>query len=591
MTTRNKKNVVPRKKLTFQEKEDRRKKMEVKKFQTNIKYIFLNSGFTYIQSEYKEIKLNIVGFSAIEFDAIFVYENIIVIVEDTSNKKTKNHLPNKIIKFESILDLDNKEVLIESFINKFDDFAHYVSDHQEYDKKHYIIRVAYFSMQNVSEHLKEQAISKNIKIIEKPLANYFYFLVKNIMESAKYELLKFFDIQFSKLGKNILSGGNEESKATYNGFLLPSENSSYPDGYKIVSFYIDPESLLKKSFVLRKNSWIDPDISYQRILDAKKIKQMRKYLATDKRVYLSNIIATLPPETKILDIESSNQLDEASQNYVKPIKIIIPDEYNVIGIIDGQHRVYSYHESTEKDAIEQAIRKLRLKQNLLVTGIIYPENQSEYERLRYEAKLFLEINTKQTKVKSVLTQEIELIVYPYSSTAIAKAILIKLAKKGALKDKLEEHTFDDSKKLKVSSIVSYGIKPLISKEGIESLFTIWPEKDRKDQIIQQSSKEALDMFIDFCVMEINFLLNAIKAVSGKNWQIDDEKRMLTPTAINGFLKCLRLIVKNGDARNIEIYKQKLQGITEFDFIKYKSSHWSQLGIDIYNQYFNNTTVN
>lgn len=591
MTTRNKKNVVPRKKLTLQEKEDRRKKMEVKKFQTNIKYIFLNSGFTYIQSKDKEIKLNIVGFSAIELDAIFVYENIIVIVEDTSKKETKNHLPNKIIKFESILDLDNKEVLIESFINKFDEFAHYVSDHQEYDKKHYILRVAYFSMQNVSEHLKEQALSKNIKIIEKPLANYFYFLVKNIMVSAKYELLKFFDIQFSKLGKNILSGGNEESKATYNGFLLPSENSSYPDGYKIVSFYIDPESLLKKSFVLRKNSWIDPDISYQRILDAKKIKQMRKYLATDKRVYLSNIIATLPPETKILDIESSNQLDEASQNYVKPIKIIIPNEYNVIGIIDGQHRVYSYHESTEKDDIEQAIRKLRLKQNLLVTGIIYPENQSEYERLRYEAKLFLEINTKQTKVKSVLTQEIELIVYPYSSTAIAKAILIKLAKKGALKDKLEEHTFDDSKKLKVSSIVSYGIKPLISKEGIESLFTIWPEKDRKDQIIQQSSKEALDMFIDFCVMEINFLLNAIKAVSGKNWQIDDEKRMLTPTAINGFLKCLRLIVKNGDTRNIEIYKQKLQGITEFDFIKYKSSHWSQLGIDIYNQYFNNTTVN
>jgi len=261
----------------------------------------------------------------------------------------------------------------------------------------------------------------------------------------------------------------------------------------------------------------------------------------------------------------------------------LPDEYNVVGLIDGQHRVYSYHEGN--DSFDSQIRKLRDKQNLLVTGIIYPPGLSEDDRILFEAKLFLEINSKQTKVKSVLTQEIELIVNPFSVTAIAKAILIKLARKGALKDKLEEHVFDDAKRLKISSIISYGLKPLIKKEGADSLFSAWPEVEKRDNLLLQKNREHLEDYINFCVEEINYILNAAKLSHLEGWNIGHESKILTPTAINGFLKCLRLILENGDARSLASYKALLSKVSEFDFTKYKSSHWNQLGNDLYKEFF------
>lgn len=310
---------------------------------------------------------------------------------------------------------------------------------------------------------------------------------------------------------------------------------------------------------------------------------MRRYLSENKRVYLSNIIATLPATTKLGDIKTRDQLSAADQNKVKPVTISVPNEYNVIGLVDGQHRVYSYHEGL--DNYDAQIKTLRLKQNLLVTGIIYPDSVSEDDRALFEAKLFLEINSKQTKVKSALTQEIELIVNPYSATAVAKAILMKLARSGALKDKLEEHVFDDGEKLKVSSIISYGLRPLIKKEGNDSLFTAWGESAKKEDIIELRNTKSLDSFVEFCAQEINLFLNAIKKTAHEEWKIGGDRKMLTPTAINGYIKCLRLILENNGDRGFTYYEAKIVGIENFPFTNYKSSHWNQLGIDLYERFF------
>lgn len=576
---------TPRKKMTAEQKAQARalakKKREEKKFRISTKEIFTGSGFDFIVSENKEFTLNTqTGSRTTELDGIFVYENVIVIVEDTCTASPGTHLAGKKIIFE--LAIKNKNDFINCLKENISDFSEYF-DKKNYEPADYILKVIYFSMNSVdSEHI-ESASRAGIQVVERALTNYFHSLVKSISTSAKYELLKFMKVSYSELGVAKLSGGNSGSINTYNGFLLPEANSSYPTGYKVISFYVDPASLLKKSFVIRKNGWIDPNLSYQRILDIPKIKLMRKYLSENKRVYLGNIIATLPPTTKISDINNSNQLTEDEQTKVKPVKISIPDEYNVVGLIDGQHRVYSYHEGI--DAFDTEIKKLRNKQNLLVTGIIYPEGISEDDRILFEANLFLEINNKQTKVKSVLTQEIELIVNPFSVTAIAKAILIKLARKGALKDKLEEHVFDETKKLKVSSIVSYGLKPLTKKDGGDSLFTAWNEIEKKDGILLQRNRDYLEEFINFCVDEINQLLNAVKISFPSGWNIGHENKILTPTAINGFLKCLRLILENGNDRGLEIYKNHFCKISEFDFSMYKSSQWNQLGNDLYLKYF------
>jgi protein tyrosine/serine phosphatase len=81
------------------------------------------------------------------------------------------------------------------------------------------------------------------------------------------------------------------------------------------------------------------------------------------------------------------------------------------------------------------------------------------------------------------------------------------------------------------------------------------------------------------------LLNAVKISAPQRWTIGDESKILTPTSINGFLKCLRLVLEDKGNRNLQFYKNKLSNVSEFDFSKYKSSHWNQLGIDLYQQFF------
>ena len=89
-------------------------------------------------------------------------------------------------------------------------------------------------------------------------------------------------------------------------------------------------------------------------------------------------------------------------------------------MVDGQHRTYAYFEDASDD---QEIAKLRLRQNLLVTGIIYPEGTSSADREKFEARLFLEINANQTTAKSNLKQAIGLILDPFAPESIAARVL------------------------------------------------------------------------------------------------------------------------------------------------------------------------
>lgn len=572
-------------KLTAAEKAQRRleakRKREEAKFRLSAKQVFLGSGFTFIASENREFTfVTSSGSRTTELDGVFVYENVIVVMEDTCTASPGSHLAKKTIIFD--LALKNKNDFVLCLKDKLTDFSRYFDAHQ-YSESDYELRVVYFSMYSVDSQYVEAAERAGFQVVGRALANYFYALVSNIHVSAKYEILKYLNVAYSDIGRAKISGGSSGGASIYKGFLLPEANSSYPPGYKVLSFYVDPAALLEKSFVLRKNGWINPNLSYQRILDMKKIKEMRRYLSDHQRVYLSNIIATLPASTKIRHLETHDQLSVNDLNQVKPVSISIPDEFNVIGLIDGQHRVYSYHEGA--DAFDSKIKTLRVKQNLLVTGITYPENVSEEERVLFEAKLFLEINSRQTKVKTALTQEIELIVNPFSVIAVAKSVLMRLSSSGALRDKLEEHVFDDGKKLKVSSIISYGLKPILKREGADSLFAAWGEESMKLEIMGASNQQSLEKFIDFSATEINALLNAVKKSFPSGWSIDHESRLLTPTSINGFIKCLRLILENQNPRGFDVYVAKLADIENFDFSHYRSSQWNQLGIDLYEEYF------
>ena len=66
----------------------------------------------------------------------------------------------------------------------------------------------------------------------------------------------------------------------------------------------------------------------------------------------------------------------------------------------------------------------------------------------------------------------------YSTIAIAKEITNRLSKKGPLAGLLQTNFFDSPEMIKTTSIVSYGLRPLVKLDGQDSLFSAWKESNK-----------------------------------------------------------------------------------------------------------------
>ena len=364
---------------------------------------------------------------------------------------------------------------------------------------------------------------------------------------------------------------------------------------------MDPESILKRAYVLRHEGWREKSSSiyYQRMASPKKIAEIRRYLAEERRVFVNNIIVTMSGKDVVFYDESNNiiQMDDSGQFIdVEPevktsvVQVSLKETCKSIGIIDGQHRLFAYHR--DSDALESIISELRTEQNLLVTGIVFPKNEIEENRRKYEAKLFREINVKQAKIPSHLEQELSLMVEPFSITSIGKDILAKLTESGPLKGKLERYSFETGK-VKSVSIVSFGLKPLIKIENSsDSLFAIWdnPAKDRLLDAEVNSDYQIRNDYIDFCVNAIRSVFIGVKAnIPSEEWGLyspKEKKGLLSITFINGFLNLLRFIIENERILySKEVYIEKLKGLESFEFRSYKTSHYRAMGGDLYERFF------
>ena len=557
---------------------DQLHKREKKAYEKGFHVLFGKLGFTRIATDGIEIKFR--GRTG-EIDDIFIFKNILIVTEYTIGKTDSTHLLRKKVLYDHIL--NNPSEFLEFAKSTYKQLQNVLDP--LYPDNAFNIRILYASKQEPSTELIESC--PNIRFIFGATTKYFQALIKTIERSARIEFFKFIGLQYDDVGEEALT--HQRKPISYDGFLLPEGNSSYPKDYKIVSFYADPETLISKSYVLRRDGWRDESHLYQRILIPKKIRQMRRYLTDEKRVFVNNVIVTLPPDTKLNAADQRGRnLQESELGRVKPVSVQIPPGFDTIGIVDGQHRVFCYHEGTDRG--EREICQLRKRQNLLATGIVYPASVNDIERRSFEAKLFLEINDNQARARSALKQDIEIIIRPYSGIAIAKRVVQEMGRRGPYKGMLQTNYFDPPSKIKTSSIVSYGLRPIVKTEGDDSLFSIWDHKDknklREEKGVDQT--RLLEEYIDFCTKKLNEFMVEVKQAHGSNlWDIDAQPRsaLLSPTAINGQIICLRKIIASGQELSGSAHKKKLKNVAKFKFAAYKSSQWQRLGSDLFTRHY------
>ncbi len=554
------------------------------RFHREFRALFRNLGFVRVKADGVELKVD--GRTG-ELDDIFVYENVLVLVEHTTGQAGSEHVLKKKPFFDKI------QADVPGFLQiarqKFPELLKQLS--AKYDDSHYKVRIMYVSLYDVAKETVDTC--PDVYFIDAGLRKYFYALGNTIHSSARVEFFSYLKLKWSDIGESTLTAATQSRE--YVGQLLPESMSSYPKGFRVVSFYADPESLILGAYVLRRDGWRDSSHLYQRILIKGKISKMRKYLIERKRVFVNNVIVTLPDSTALNDPSAKGaNLPAQDLNKARPITVSIPVDYGTIGIIDGQHRVFCYHEGI--DTFESQIAVLRKRQHLLVTGIIYPSLMTQKAKLEFEARLFLEVNDTQTRARPALRQDIETIVRPFSGIAVARRVIAELSKKGPYAGLFQLSYFDSSAKIKTSSIVSYGLRPLVKFDGADSLYAAW-SNSKKANLKAREGKftkgagydddlKLLDAYVEFCVKSLNdFLLAAKLSYGASNWNVDVKtpSDLLRPTSINGLIACLRRVIESG--LPLDEHNKRLHNLSAVKFSGFKSSSWDTLGETIFKKHY------
>jgi DGQHR domain-containing protein len=544
-----------------------------------IRETFINSGFTHLP------KMSSSGFTfkgrECDFDEVFVCENVLVILEHTSHndEQVATHLLKKSIVF-GYINGDNAG-FVDYVKSTFSDLKSSISP--KYNNHQIQVRVVYCSMNPLKESTKAHVPAT--KFLDAPHLKYLHSLSKIVKLSNRFELLDFLGVSAERFGSTILSSGT--TTGWFNGFVLPEDQSHFPPQYKIVSFYISAGALMRRAYVLRRNSWRVGANIYQRILLKKKVDAIRRHLTAGKGAFVNNIIVALPEATRITD-GANNQILTTSIHEVTPARIHIPEAFNSVSLIDGQHRVFSYFEG---GADEDAIAILREQQNLLVTGIMMPAGTKELARDRFAAGIFLQINATQTSAKPELIQDIGVILRPFANTSIARRVLWKLNERGALRDQFQS-PFSEGEKVKTASVVNYGLAALIKVGAEDSLYAHWNDAEKATLVSGQTDDDAdeavVERYVEFCTTEVNKFVGAMKVcTSAHRWTASRKvaDRLLTTLIVNGMIHCLRRLCATSGLQEHAEYRAALDGVNNFKFSNYTSSHYNEMGLDLAKTYF------
>lgn len=176
---------------------------------------------------------------------------------------------------------------------------------------------------------------------------------------------------------------------------------------------------------------------------------------------------------------------------------------------------------------------------------------------------------------------------PSSLTSISKHIIGKLNQSGPL-----AHMFamrlSDEHKIKTVSIISFALNILIRPKNPDGLLKIW-NSGRKNELLGNTvDNDLLNEYQDFCTEKIRDFLIAMKDnLSDHQWQIAARKSegILNVTSINGMLNCIRELISNNEISDIATYRKKLEHVSEFKFLEYKSSQYRKMGHDLYEKYW------
>lgn len=531
--------------------------------------MFRHMGFEFLQVNNFH---KIYGGIKSELDAAFIFENLLVICEETISSD-KDHLRKK---YDYYTELKKDR---DSFLNDFKSrYAEKFSKFEAYSNNEYKIFYIYVSEPKLDEEFR--SAYSEFKYLDSRSLKYFNKIIGCLKFTARNEFYKFLGVDLSDIGS--ASTGTDE-KTIDSAVIIPERSSGFPDGVQLFSFLMKAEDLMDCAYVFRKDSWATgANFFYQRLIDTAKVEDIRRYLANYQRTFIDNVIVSIPDDVSFFKKDDSgkwvNIPDISRANNIENIKINIPYKINSIGIIDGQHRVFGHYRGN--DSLEKQIDALRKKRHLLVTGLYYDKKKfSETQKRKFESELFLQINSKQKKADKSLLQYIQNLQSPNSPVGLAISVLNSLNNTQPFIEMFHLSPLDGDG-IKTPTIIQYALKDLMEiNENKETFYKYWSSQNKKDLTDTTFSQEALDEYIKFASDTLIVYFKAIRANFTDKWTIvkKAESKLLSVTSIVAFLLGFKKsLEKYGKIEDFEFYREKLSNLN-MDFSKanfpFVSSQW------------------
>lgn len=202
---------------------------------------------------------------------------------------------------------------------------------------------------------------------------YYEQLIENLGISAKYQL-------FARIFSN------QEIPEIKN--RVPAIKGKM-GGYTYYSFSIEPDTLLKLSYILHRVNTSDDTLNtYQRMVKKKRIREINEFLKGDNNFFPNSIIINIDTKKgNPLNFYSSSSAEHDSNTKLGILHL--PKCYKSAFVIDGQHRLFGY-----------GFNEYRFSHTIPVVAF---ENLPSDK----QANLFVEINNKQKSVDANLLKTLD----------------------------------------------------------------------------------------------------------------------------------------------------------------------------------------
>lgn len=176
--------------VSFEEQQSKRIKSQ---FKRKIRNVFTGAGFTYIPTNDHEMTI---GFRAVEVDALFIYQNIWLICEDTiKTTNIREHIRTKNEAFGQIK--ENLGDYIDALIGIFPEKEQVL---RAFDAGRIKVFGLYISREELDISEADHSLFPNLIFVQPRTLNYFQWTVKCIKLSARNEIFRFLNLSDSDIG-------------------------------------------------------------------------------------------------------------------------------------------------------------------------------------------------------------------------------------------------------------------------------------------------------------------------------------------------------------------------------------------------------